>query len=101
MPVPTREQEALKAILERASVDAGFRARLLTDPRAAIQQAFGVIIPASFRVKFVERAPDVDALIVLPDFQDADGELSNGDLQAVAGGASDPGQSPGWADAIS
>ena len=61
------EHRALDTVLRRASVDASFRRELLTDPHRAIRDAYGMSIPASFNVKFIERDPDVDALIVLPD----------------------------------
>ena len=34
---------------------------------AAIRRAFGVILPHNYRVKFIERPRDLDALIVLPE----------------------------------
>ena len=71
--------------------DLDFRKALLVDPRKAILDGLGVHIPASFRVKFIERDKEIDALIVLPDLQRQDGELDDGDLEAVAGGgAGDP-----------
>jgi hypothetical protein len=86
MTMSNAHQEALEQILTRAAVDLDFRKALLVDPRKAILDGLGVRIPASFRVKFVEREKDVDALIVLPDVQRQDGELDDCDLQAVAGG---------------
>jgi hypothetical protein len=86
MTMSTAHQEALDQILTRAAVDLDFRKALLVDPRKAILDALGVRIPATFRVKFIEREKNVDALIVLPDLQLADGELGDDDLEAVAGG---------------
>jgi hypothetical protein len=86
----TAQQDALEKILARASVDREFRAALLIDPRTAILEGLGVRIPSGFQVKFVERDPDVDALIVLPDFERPDGALGDRDLDSVAGGAPDP-----------
>lgn len=100
MLMSTTEQQALEAILERSSVDLEFRKRLLTDPRRAIHEGFGVRIPHNFRVKFIEKGHDVDALVVLPDIQRADGELSDGDLEAVAGGGGGEPPDPNWADGI-
>jgi hypothetical protein len=85
------EDQLLKAVLKRATVDRSFRQALLTDPHTAIEQTFGIKIPAQYRVRFVERAPDVDALIVLPDFDSraaatTDDELSDEDLEQIAGG---------------
>lgn len=88
MTLSTAHQEALEQILTRAAADLDFRKALLVDPRKTIQDALGLRIPSNFRVKFIEREKDVDALIVLPDLQRQDGELDDDDLDAVAGGAS-------------
>lgn len=87
------DQRALDAVVSRAATDPIFRAALLTEPRVAIQQAFGVRVPDDVRVKFIERPSDVDALIVLPDVRRADGELADADLESVSGGAHN-----NWAD---
>ncbi len=79
-------EELMTAILDRASTDRRFREDLLQKPRGTIYQDFGVQIPASYRVRFVERDPNLDALVVLPDFCPSDGELSDDDLELVAGG---------------
>ncbi|GJG89790.1 hypothetical protein tb265_49710 [Gemmatimonadetes bacterium T265] len=95
-PPSPQDRQTLDAVLARASVDRQFRRQLVDDPRQAIQQAFGITIPNGFTMKFVERDRDVDALVVLPDFQNADGELSDADLESVAGGADDGGKAM-WA----
>lgn len=95
MTMSTAHQEALEQILTRAAVDLDFRKALLHDPRKAILDGLGIRIPASFRVKFIERGKDVDALIVLPDLQRTDGELDDCDLEAVAGGG-DGDPPPPW-----
>ena len=89
-PVNDKDQQVLENVLARASEDLEFRQRLLTEPRRAIEDAFGVAIPADFRLKFVERDADVDALIVLPDLRRAseDDVLSEDELEQVAGGVS-------------
>lgn len=95
MTMSTSQQEALEQILSRSAVDPEFRKALLVDPRKAILDALGVRIPANFRLKFIEREKNVDALIVLPELQLADGELDDGDLEKVAGGSNgDP--DPSW-----
>ena len=86
----TKKEQVLQAVLDRASTDKQFRHALLDEPKLAIQSAFGVQIPPTFRVRFIERDPNVDALIVLPDFQSVDGELSEADLETIAGGAGSP-----------
>ena len=77
---------ALDEVLARAATDTAFRAELLDHPREAIRQGFGIEIPSTFRMKFIERDPDVDALIVLPDMTTG-GELADDALEFVNGGA--------------
>src|SRR5919198_360181 len=85
------ERAALDAVLARAETDVAFRARLLDEPRAALLETVGVRLPADFRIRFMERDSDVDALIVLPDLRRptpaAADELADDDLERVTGGA--------------
>ena len=80
------QQQVLDAILERSTADYAFRQQLIADPRRAIQESFGVVIPGNFIIRFIEKEPHVDALVVLPDFEPKGGELSDRDLESVAGG---------------
>jgi hypothetical protein len=76
-------------ILKRSATDAGFRTRLLSDPRRALEEAIGVplsTLPRAVNLKFIEKEAGVDAVFVLPDFVHADGSLSDAELEAVAGG---------------
>lgn len=86
MTMSMAQQQTLEKVLSRAGVDADFRKGLLCSPHQTILDAFGVRVPTAFRLKFVEKGKDVDALVVLPDFQSADGELSERELEVVAGG---------------
>ena len=99
-PEGNRPPQALEAVVSRAASDGEFRHHLLTDPRRAIQEQFGVIIPVDFRIKFIERGADVDALIVLPDFKPQRGQLSDDDLEAVSGGTTPDFDAADWADPI-
>lgn len=76
--------EALRALIARATTDLAFRRRLLTDPHGAILEATGTSV--SVRIKFIEKDPDVDIQIVLPDFVSDGPELEIEDLDSVAGG---------------
>lgn len=96
----SRPSQALEAVVSRAAADGAFRRDLLTDPRRAIQEQFGVIIPADFRIKFIERGPDVDALIVLPEFNPEQGQISDDDLETVSGGTTPDFDAADWADPI-
>lgn len=77
-------EEALKALITRATTDLEFRRKLLSDPHGAILEATGA--PATIRIKFVEKDPAVDLQIVLPDYLPGDPELQPDELDAVAGG---------------
>ena len=77
-------QEAIRDILRRSSTDRAFRQRLLDDPSAAVAEVTGQAVPEGLSIRFVENT--ADATLVLPDFVDPDAELSEDDLEAVAGG---------------
>jgi hypothetical protein len=59
-------------LVARSATDITLRQRLLTDPYAAIREELGVELPPTIRVRFIERPPDVDALIVLPDLEEGE-----------------------------
>ena len=87
MPPTPRRQQILDAILERAAGDREFRRRLIAEPHRTIREQFGVTIPPTFTIRFVEKEPGVDALVVLPELGPEGGELSDDDLESVSGGA--------------
>ena len=68
-------------IVGRATEDTEFRARLLSDPKATVEQELGVAIPASMSIEVHEEG-DTTAHLLLP----PDSRLGEDDLQAVAGG---------------
>lgn len=81
-------QDTMQEMLSRSATDLEFRRKLLGDPRAAIREFTGREVPESFNVTFVENT--ADATIVLPDAIDPAAELSETELETVAGGTSDP-----------
>ncbi len=98
---PEEREALLNAILDRATCDRGFRQLLLDEPKSAIHCEFGIEIPPSFKIKFIEKDPDIHSLVVLPAFL-GDGELSEDDLEAACGGTggddgSGDGSSDNWA----
>lgn len=78
-------KKLIDAVVHRAGSDRVFRRQVLADPAAAIVTAYGVTFPAGFQIRFVEKPADLDVMVVLPDLR-ADEELSNDDLEQVAGG---------------
>ena len=79
-----KAQEQFQALLSRSATDWDFRQALLNDPRATVGEFTGEPVPDSFDLVFIENK--ADATIVLPDYEDPEGELSEEDLEAVAGG---------------
>ncbi|MGG4554327.1 NHLP leader peptide family RiPP precursor [Paenibacillus sp. FSL W8-0186] len=53
-------------IIQKAWQDPSFKAKLLADPKAAIQEALGVIIPDHIKVKAVEENSDEFYLVLPP-----------------------------------
>jgi hypothetical protein len=84
----TTDNARVQELLARSAVDNDFRTALLTDPRAALEQAAGKEIPENLSVKFIEKDADCDAMFVLPDPVRSD-ELTPEQLEAVAGGCAE------------
>lgn len=76
-----------QGLLARSATDMEFRAKLLSDSPAAIAEFARQDLSAMAtlpNVKFIENT--ADATFVLPDFIDDAAELSDAELEAVAGG---------------
>ena len=89
MSSTNNQEQILQQITSRAAVDGAFRARLITEPHAAVRESVGIELPSTFRIKFVEKDASYDAMVVLPEFVDESAELSEAELEAVAGGSWD------------
>ena len=83
---PTNDEALLGEVLQRSATDRAFRTRLIEQPGTAIEEVIGSATANTPRVKFIEKTEGLDALIVLPDFLDPEGNLSDAELEAVAGG---------------
>ena len=68
-------------VVGKARTDTEFRARLLSDPKGAIGDALGVTVPEAMAVEVHEEDATTRHLVLPPSSR-----LSEGDLQAVAGG---------------
>jgi len=77
-------QEKYTELLNRSATDREFRDKLVKNPRAAIAEYSGHEVSQSFNVVFVENK--ADATIVLPDPVSSATELSEEELETVAGG---------------
>jgi hypothetical protein len=71
-------------VVKKDLTDPAFKAELLKDPRAAIEKATGVKVPAGTTIKVVEDSASTVHL-VLP-AERAKGALSESELGKVAGG---------------
>lgn len=81
-------QDSIQKLVDQARakawVDKGFRKALIADPKKAIEELFGITLPEKLKFNILEEKPD-SITIVIP-AQLNDGELSDDQLDAVAGG---------------
>jgi hypothetical protein len=68
-----------------ATENPDYRKALLKDPKAVIQEQFQVKIPDRVNVKVVQETSDT-SYVILPQLLQAGAQLSDSDLEAVAGG---------------
>jgi hypothetical protein len=76
-----------RRLVERSLQDDAFRRRLLSDPRAAVEEELGTRLPEGVRVVAVEETAQ-SIYLVLPSTSPLgeSSELSDRELEAVAGG---------------
>ena len=79
-------------VFKAAWADPAFKAKLLADPKTAIQEVTGTAFPSGIEVKVYENTPSLEHLVLPVD--PSYSELSDSDLEAVAGGMSKTNQ---WA----
>jgi hypothetical protein len=82
---PAEAETAVRAVMKRAATDAQFHALALRDPAAAIEEATGSALPEGFTVRFVDNQ-GADRTFVLPELATSTEELSDAQLEHVAGG---------------
>ena len=73
--------ELREHLIEKAAMDGAFRARLLSDPKAAVEEELGLTIPADFTLKVYEDVPATTHLVLPPL-----ASLDESDLEQAAGG---------------
>jgi|28_taG_2_1085356.scaffolds.fasta_scaffold00105_5 hypothetical protein len=77
------QKSAVSALMERCASDSAFREKAMADPNAAIKEVSGKDLPEGFKLRLVSNE-GADLTLVLPD--PISEELSDADLEAVAGG---------------
>ncbi|MBW4534285.1 MAG: NHLP leader peptide family RiPP precursor [Pleurocapsa minor HA4230-MV1] len=78
-------EQAIERIIKRAQTDSEFRQLCLDNPNCAAQEATGKEIPPGYVLKFVDNKR-ADLTVVLPDIIEESAELSDTELDQVAGG---------------
>ena len=86
--------ELRKHLIDKAASDEAFRARLISDPKAAIEEELDLTIPEGFNIVVHENIAADTAHLVLP----PSAKLGEADLHQAAGGVRKEGEST-W-DAI-
>ncbi|MFD0672813.1 NHLP leader peptide family RiPP precursor [Cohnella sp. GCM10027633] len=60
-------------IIKKAWEDPAFKQQLLADPKTALQQAFGIEVPADIGLKVVAETPSEYVLVIPPNPEDVIG----------------------------
>jgi hypothetical protein len=82
--IRTEQADEVRSQWTHALTEPEFQRELARDPRAAVEQRFGISLPEGIEVRFDERQPG--SLQIVPTRGKAPGELSEGDLENVTGG---------------
>ena len=83
-PKTRRELEA--QVTERAWKDQAFRRALIEDPKGTLQRELGVPLAGGVSLTVLEESPTQRYLVLPPAPNRGDRELSDRDLETVAGG---------------
>lgn len=75
-----------RRVLDRALADPDFRTKLVASPHGSLSELYGVTIPENADVKVFEEADDSHYVVIPPDMSSISQELTDEQLEAVAGG---------------
>lgn len=78
-------KKAMDEAVRRSATDPAFRKTLLTNVNKAVEEVAGKPLPPGYKIRVVEKG-DADMTLVLPDPVKGGGELSDKELEQVAGG---------------
>jgi Nitrile hydratase, alpha chain len=76
-------------VIDRATRDSAFRQELLQNPKETVERELGVSIPAGIELRVVEETSSTLYLVLPPQPMAAGQELSDRELEQVAGGWTD------------
>lgn len=82
-------EDVRRRLVQRAAEDADFRDKLLGDPKATIEEEMGASLPGDIEIRVVEETAETVYLVLpvaAPANDTNDGELSDQELDGVAGG---------------
>ncbi len=83
----TDPKETHRRLIRRSLEDESFRQELLQDPKATLERELGAPLPEGVEVRAVEDTHETVHLVLPPrSIIERGGELSDEDLDAVAGG---------------
>ena len=77
--------ERVRRLIQRSTEDEDIRQRLLDDPKGTVEQELATQLPEDVEVSVVEESAQT-IYLVLPSASPIGGELSDQDLEQVAGG---------------
>lgn len=77
--------ELQEKIVSKALSDAAYKQELLANPKAAVEKELGITIPEGVAINIMQETGE-QVFLVLPYIEDAEGELSEDQLESVAGG---------------
>ena len=79
-------EKAIETVMKKSLTDSEFRQQCLTNGNEVIEKTTGIKIPEGVTFKFIENDKSVQVL-TLPEFIGEGTELSDAELEEVAGGA--------------
>jgi hypothetical protein len=74
------------ALVRAALKDEAFRESLLANPKFAVERALGTTLPDRLKVVLLQETDDLMYIVLPKDFPDQNANLSDAELETIAGG---------------